>query len=793
MTKQIRTYCGQCYNNCPVVAHVENDTLVKVTPDKNHIYYRPICPKGIAGPELIYNEQRIIYPMMRTRPKGDNDPGWVRISWDEALDSIAHRLAQIKKVNGPEAIAINQSFAGSPLWEIGCYLRRFSNLLGTPNIITTTHICNWHRDFASSLTFAKPGVGFQSGWPEFEKSKCILILGNNPETTLNSFHWKINNAHKSGAKLIVVDPRKTSLASQADLWLQVKPGTDGALILSIIHIILTENRYDLNFVRDWTNAPLLVRMDTGSLLKGKDLGLSADENTFVVLDAETEQPKLYRPGARLLSIPLLEGEITVQISKQAITCKTVFQLLKKAAEQYHPDRVTHLTGVDKNQLREASRLITQHKPACWYSYNGVEQSFNATQTNRAICILYALTGDFDKSGGNALLSPFPPLNYPYGFEFATQDMFQKNLALHAHPLGPAGTIMSVPPYLAYEAILNEKPYPLKALLCFGGNLAISNPDSNFARKALQKLDFQVNVDLFINPTANFANIVLPAASFWEVNRLGYIPNYQGNESTLQWRPAVVQPQGESRDDLWIIFQLAKRLGFDNQFWHGNIEASFEHQLKPLNITLAELKKAPGGILIKHDITYQKYKTQGFANLTGRVEIFSQPLKNIGQAPLPDWQDPYIQFSDRGWTEQYPLILITAKLKEFCHTQNRSMPSLRKQHPHPFLEINDRQAAQLNIQNGDWVTLETVQDAITLKAKISPDIAYNVVCTQHGWWQSCPTLKLPNYDPFSAAGANVNLLFNNELRDPVSGSIQVRGFPCSVKKKAGHSQEGIKSK
>ena len=242
----------------------------------------------------------------------------------------------------------------------------------------------------------------------------------------------------------------------------------------------------------------------------------------------------------------------------------------------------------------------------------------------------------------------------------------------------------------------------------------------------------MNVDLFLNPTAHYADIVLPAASFWEVNRLGYVPNYQGNESTLQWRSAVIPPQGESRDDLWVIFELAKRLGFENHFWNGDIEASFEHQLKPLGISLSELKKAKGGILIKRDIEYQKYKTQGFASLTGRVEIFSQPLKNIGQAPLPDWQDPYVRFSDMGWTKRYPLILITAKLKEFCHTQNRAMPSLRKQHPYPFLEINDWQAAELNIHNGDWVALETVQGAITLKAKVTPDIAYNVVCTQHGW-------------------------------------------------------------
>jgi len=782
MNDRKRTYCVQCYNNCPVVAQVEDGIFTKVLPDREHNYYRPICPKGLAGPELVYNEQRLQYPLKRTRPKGDKDPGWTRISWEEAFKTIAERLNKIKRNNGPEVIAVNQSFAGSPLWEISSYISRFANLLGTPNIVTTTHICNWHRDFGSALTFARPGVAFASGWPEFEKSRCIIIWGNNPKNTLNSFYWKIDKARKNGAKLIVIDPRKTEIASQADLWLQIKPGTDGALALCMINIMLEEECYDPVFVRDWTNAPLLVSLETGDLIKGENPDDPAGKNGFLMVDSATGKPEIYYPGSKKGFIPALTTNNTLLLSGREVRCETVFQQLKKTVSQYRLDRTASLTGIDENQIRAAVRLITEEKPVCWYSYNGIEQSLNAAQTNRAICVLYALTGDFDRPGGNVLKSPLPPLNYPYGFELAAPDMFTKNIALRTHPLGPAGTIMSVPAYLLYEAIINEKPYPVKALICFGGNMVISNPDSRHAREALEKLDFQVSVDIFMTPTAGFADIVLPAASFWEVSRLGFVPNYQGNESTLQWRDAVIPPQGECRDELSIIFELAGHLGFGDQFWNGDVEASFEYQLEPLGIDLSELKKTKGGVLIKHDTEYQKYKTAGFSSDTGLVEIFSQPLKDIEQSPLPDWRDPYIQFSEKGWIEQYPLILITAKLREFCHTQNRSMPSLRKKYPHPFLEINDQQAESLKIQDGDWVTLETMHGAISLKAKISPDIAYSVVCTQHGWWQSCPALNLPGYDPFTAEGANVNLLFNSELRDPISGSIQSRGFPCRVSKR-----------
>ncbi len=626
--------------------------------------------------------------------------------------------------------------------------------------MTTTHICNWHRDNGSALTFGKPGDEFAAGWPDFKNSRSILIWGHNPKATMNAYYRQIKTARKNGAKIIVIDPRLTDAASKADVWLQVKPGTDGALALGMIHLMIKHKLYDDEFVRNWTNAPLLVRHDTKNLVRtfcGNSSGKAIEK--FWVVDEDGNKPVRFTPGSKLDCRPLLEWNEKMKLADQAPAIyKTVFSLLKEAVSMYTSEFVEAQTSVPGALVEKAVRMMAENSPLSWFSFNGVEQNLNATQTNRAICTFYALTGDWDKKGGNTLRSPIPPLDYPFGFEFITPNMFERNMDLPAHPLGPAGSIMSVPPSLVCKAIEQADPYPVKGLIVFGANTVLANPDSKMTANALKKLDFHVHIDLTINPTAKFADIVLPSASSWETGRIGYPLDFQ-EDYTLQWREPVASPRGESKDELWIIFQLAERLGLSEYFWGGKIEAAFESMLAPLNISLTNLKKANGGIFVQGTHEYQKYKKNGIKNMSGRVELFSQHLKDIGQAPLPEWTNPYDIFQTAGIRESdYPFILINSKLREYCQSQHRSIPSLRKLNPHPLLEINKETAKKMEIAEGDPVSLETVYGKIILRAKLTHGIAPKVVCTQHGWWQACPELDLPGSDIFSSSGANVNLLY-----------------------------------
>jgi anaerobic selenocysteine-containing dehydrogenase len=185
--------------------------------------------------------------------------------------------------------------------------------------------------------------------------------------------------------------------------------------------------------------------------------------------------------------------------------------------------------------------------------------------------------------------------------------------------------------------------------------------------------------------------------------------------------------------------------------------------------------------------YQKYgkkddtgNYRGFPTPSKRIELYSSVFKKYNYDPLPTWSEPSI-FTKPDVKEKYPLIFMNVKIKEYCQSQHRSLPSLRKKVPHPFLEINPRKALELDIKDREYVIVETPYGSITLQARLTDGILYDVVCTQNGWWQACLELNLPEYDPYSTEGANVALLFNPENRDPISGALLLKGHPCNVRK------------
>jgi anaerobic selenocysteine-containing dehydrogenase len=777
-TVKVRTYCAQCYNNCPVIAYVERGRFVRVTADTDHPYHRPLCPKGLAGPELVYSSSRLTTPLKRTNPKTSHDPGWARISWEEALQHTTSELLRIREERGPEAVAFTQSFVSTPLWEIQPYLRRLSNVYGSPNTVATSHICNWHRDFASAFTFAQPRTEFAAGWPEFEKSSSILIWGCNTQATMPSLHVRIENALAKGVRLVVVDPRRTELARRGDVWLQIQPGTDGALALAMLNCLLSEKRHDSDFLCDWTNAPFLLRTDSGLLLSPADVPELGEEGYVAIGPQGGGLVRVHSQEACMNGLePFARRRVDLKDGTR-VDCVTVGDAFVESLASYTPEAVESITRVPAARVREAVEVLAENRPTSWYSYNGIEQSANATQTNRALCVFHALLGDHDAPGGNIVWRR-PPLTYPMGLEFVTPEMIAKTVGRRANPLGPSGTLMSVPAHALYRSVLHEDPYAIVGLVGFGGNLLMSNPDTLSGVAALRRLEFQVHSDLFMTPTAELADIVLPATSFWEASRLGFLTDYLGREYYLHWRPAVIAPRDQGRDDLAVILDLGQRISpGENLFWGGDPRAAQEVRLSRLDLTLEDIEASPGGLRMPMQMSYKKYVETGFRTPSGRVEVFSQTLRQIGRPPLPTWSDP---FGERSSHAGYPLTLTNAKLKHFCQTQHRALPSLRRVTPHPFAEIHPDTAAEYGLNDGDWTIVETVSGRIRVAARLTDALLRDVVCVQHGWWQRCGELELAGYDPESPSGANANLLYDSTILDPVSGSVQLKGVPCRIRK------------
>ncbi len=774
MIEKIRTYCAMSKSRCGVVATVEDGRFVRLEPDADHPN-RGICIKGQAAPELVYDPERLRYPLRRTTPKSDPDPRWARVGWDEAMEEIAQRLGDLRDRYGAESVFFYRGASGgSASAEYEPWLIRFASLFGSPNTVSTGHICSWHKDNGSRYTY---GTGIPN--PDFERTACILLWGHNPNASWPTQAIRISAARKRGARLIVIDPRAIPLARKADLWLKVRPGTDGLLALSFLNVMLAEKLYDEDFVRDWTNARLLVRDGSGEMLTQDAVVAGGSPDLYGVWDASADGLTFHDPAhATAASHPALEGSFEVRLSSGATEQVTpVFELMKRHLSQYTPEATAATTGIEPDLVRKAVRLFCTTPPGCYYSYNGLEQHANAMQTNRAVCLFYSLTGNLDRPGGNVRFAK-TPVNGMDGRGLLPKEQARKRLGLDARPLGPVAT-GRVQAYEVYRAALDGEPYPVKGFLSFGGDIIMANGNTLRGRQALQQLDLYVQTDFYETPAGRYADFLLPAATSWEDWHVKASFDQGAATSTwLQYRAPVVEPQYESRSDADILFDLAARMGFDEQFWHGDREAALNYMLEPSGVTVAQLKDHPGGLSLPRETRYRKYREKGFDTRSGLVEIYSLPFQEQGYAPLPDFTTSEARFGDEV-VRDYPFVLTTAKAINFCHGQHRSVPSLRAKTPEPLVELNPEDAAELGISPAAPVCLETKVAAVTMKAQLNPELPRKVVRVMHGWWQGCPELGLPGYDPFSRHGANVNLIIDNDVIDPITGSVPHRSYPCRV--------------
>jgi anaerobic selenocysteine-containing dehydrogenase len=293
----------------------------------------------------------------------------------------------------------------------------------------------------------------------------------------------------------------------------------------------------------------------------------------------------------------------------------------------------------------------------------------------------------------------------------------------------------------------------------------------------------------MNPTAELADIVLPVASPFEREalRIGFEVSADA-QATVQLRPRVVEPRGESRSDAAIVFDLASRLGLGEHFWNGDIEAAYSHQLQPAGLTLDELRRNPQGVRLPLETRYRKFTEEvdghprGFATRTRRIDLYSETMLEHGHPPLPSYEAPLVSHAAQpDLAKRYPLILTCAKHLLFCETQHRALPGLRRLALDPEIELHPSTAAARSIEAGDWVRIETPHGRVRARARMNESLEPDVVCGQHGWWQACPEIGAPGYDAFSEDGANFNLLISSDAIDPVSGSVPHRAYICEVMK------------
>ncbi len=778
-------YCTLCRSRCGTLNEIVDGRLLSVKPLSGHPTGAALCAKGRAAPELVGSQRRLTNPMRRTHARTDADAGWETITWDEALAEIAAKLGAIRAAQGAESVAFAVTTpSGTPMIDSFEWVERFVRCFGSPNLIYAVEVCGWHKDYAHALTFGR-GIGA----PDYEQADVIVLWGHNPARTWLAQATRIADAKRRGAQVVVIDPKPDGSGQEANLWLRIRPGADGALALGAIrHLILTEG-YDASFVKRWTNAPMLVNLETQRLLTEYDVWQNGRKDVYVVALADGSlSPYDTRQAMPATLNPCLRARLRVQAHGGThYPCATVFELLAEQISSYTVERVAELTWMAPENIRRFNSLFSGSPRLAYHSWTGVGQHTNATMTDRAIATLYALTGACDRAGGN-IWTVSPPTNSVNDYGLLAPAQQAKALGLEELPLGPPchGWITARD---FCNAAIDARPYRVAALMSFGTNFVVSQGNSARNLRALQALDFHVHVDMFMNPTAQNADIVLPANMPWEREalKIGFEITQSACE-LVQFRPRMLAPHGQARADYDIAFELAKRMGMADQFFGGDVHAGWDHQLEPLGVTVEELRAAPEGMRFPQPFRYEKYAAEhpdseapSFTTPSRRVEIYSELLLDHGQPALPCFVEPAQAPAENKSNERYPLVLTTAKSGWFVHSAYRHIASLRRKSPDPGVEIGTGLAHKKSVATGDWINVNTPAGSALLRARINPALDDRVVIAEFGWWEDCPALGRAGSPPSGPLSSNINAALDDKEHDPVSGSVPLRASVCNIER------------
>lgn len=773
-------YCTLCRSRCGSITLVENGRMIGVEPRPGHPTGGALCAKGRAAPEMVHSPKRLTRPLRRTNPRGEGPPQWQEIGWDEALDEIARRLLAIRARSGAEAVAFALTTpSGTPIVDSYDWVERFVRCFGSPNLIYAVEVCGWHKDYAHALTFGR-GLGV----PDYDNAELILLWGHNPARTWLAQASRVAEARRRGAKVVVVDPKPEGSGQQADLWLRIRPGADAALAMGAIHHLIETRGYDDAFLRNWTNAPLLVDEATGAFVRAAEIVDGAASDSFLVLRSDGDvAPYDTRHALPDAASVQLQGRLSLRARDgRNLTAATAFTLLSERARDYPLAKVAELTWLEPGQIAAFYDLLGRHPRLAYYCWTGVGQHTNATMTERAIASLAALIGSCDREGGNIWTVP-PPARPISDIALLLPGQKDKALGLADLPLGPPAHGWITARDFAKAAIEGE-PYRVRALMSFGSNFAVSQIDTGRNLKALQALEFHVHADMFMNPTAECADLVLPVSMPWERDalRIGFEITQEAAE-TVQLRRKMLPTLGECRADYDIVMALATRMGMGERFFGGDIVAGWNHQLAPLGITVDDLRERPDGLRFVQPFSYRKFAAamedgtrRGFQTPTRRVELYSARMQEHGYDPLPGFVEPGDGPASPG---ALPLVLTTAKSGVFVHSSHRHVASLRRKAPDPSLEIGPALATARGLAAGDWARLRTRTGTARLRVRINPALDERMVVAEFGWWEACEPLGREGGPVDGDDTSNVNAILSDAQRDPVSGSVPLRAVTCDI--------------
>lgn len=719
---------GQCLSGCFLDVHVRDGQVVRTTArDFPDTRYNRICPKGLTHVARIYSADRLQYPMRRIGERGAGE--FERISWDEAIQEITDKWKQYGEEYGPDSVAF---FIGSGNCAIcgggtapGSAMQRLREVLGAAKISPDRDLASVERSM---------GILGNTPWSsgneqtDFENAKTFVNWGSNPAVSqVQSMHF-ILEAKDKGARLIDIDIAYNAVAAKADWFVPVNPSSDGALALGMLCEIFDQNWQDLEFMRNHTEAPFLIKED-GKFLRMSDLGVEPQEGD---VDPQTGKPTVVDPivvwdeeaGAAaaveqakkpaLEQVPAIEGA----------TYKTVYDVIKEQLSGWSVERASEATGVPIADIKELARVYAQDGPVYTYSMYGCNHYNNAPYNYGPIYSLVLATGNVGKSGAGAglciggggnvaniagTLSPKDAEDNPVQGGGRTVNWNQLASVLETQTLA-------------------SKPYTMKSLYVACSNPVVCQTEHNETVRAFKDVEFLVVQDMVLTETAKYADILLPACHWFETTELRVMST---NVPYLIWQDKVMEPLYESKPDFEIYKLLAEGMGF-GEFFDMEPEDYIRLWLdsegaKSLGITFEKLKEEKAARFLPGE-TFVSFDGGNFTTKSKRARFYQEavvPSYNVGQEideskdrTFLYWEPSFEADLKSPARESFPFSVCSDHLRTRTHVQWWDVGYMKEYEPYPIVRLNPDDAKELGIEEGDTVKLSNNRGFVTMLATIN---------------------------------------------------------------------------
>jgi len=681
MSKVVHAACSHdCPDSCGVLITVDDlGRATRLRGDPSHPVTRGfLCAKVTKYLDRVYSPDRVMYPMRRIVAKGhgvrsheDVARIFERISWDEAYGEIAKRFRQISDEFGPEAI-LPYSYAGTiASLSYGSMDRRFFHRLGASQLDRT--ICS---STGGEALLSVLGRKIGTDTELFSRAKYIIAWGANIHG--NNVHlWPfIEEARHNGAKLVVIDPYKTRTAACADWYLPINPGTDAALALGMMHVIITERLYDANYVSKHVHG---------------------------------------------------------------------FDELKERVRDYPPQRVAEWTGIAAEDVVKLAREYATTTPAAIRVNYGVQRSQNGGMNVRTITMLPCITGAWKHAGGGVQLS------CSGAFKLNKEFLERPDLMNHS-PLGRPARVVNMSELGQALTAVNDPP--IKAIFVYNSNPAAIAPNHNDVVRGFLRHDlFTVVHDQFFTDSTDYADIVLPATTFFEHKdiQISYGHYY------LQMSDQAIKPVGESKCNVEVFGELGQRMGFPEPYFRESVDQMIDGALDSPDpwlkgITRARLEREGHVRLNFGTEEFLPFACGGFATADGKARILNEDLPKLGLDPVAKF-DPPVESRHSRQATKYPLELLSRKADNFLNSTFCNLTSHQPMEPKMNkLEMSRPDADARGIVTGDLVRIFNTRGEVRLTALVDGTVQAGVVATRLNWSKLMPD------------GIGINALTSERLTD-----------------------------